>query len=672
MVVVGAPHVKRPSHLAPTYRSSVLQVNSSTPKNSPYLPLKEGSGSGVDIGGITYMRLEDALAKRQAERARAFQDSTISSRSSFGNFPPSSIQNVRNSIVFAPRSSIDSVEMRTPKNGPGYISASDTALAKRKKEQSNFDTLLSTPRGSRPQKAVVPDFNGSIGLFSGSFSNRQSTRETLNDARAASAKAMKEERKQNNRTGPSSGAPAGDGHSKPSGGDTGGEGSGGLRYPSINPPPPSNPPGNGKPNKNLDPSYECHVVLSSGKSTTKPIELMAGLGSTQGLRPTMEDEHFCALKSATVRNQPVSFLGILDGHCGRRVAELAAKGLPSFFFANKALGDNNALALVETILQVDQNIYQVLSGKSKDAKRSSTDFSPDSRRTIGYGNNTFTDGPPSGGSTLICAAVHGRMLYVACLGDARAVLLDGNTTIAMSEDHKPQNPNETDRIQRCGGFVQFGRVCGVLAVSRAMGDFEFKGSGFPNSGRDPLHDNKGGKKQELMVSNVADIRQLVLTDESKFLILACDGLWDVISNEEATQFVQDFLLYTPEVNDVLALQGKRPRPTAALIQRVLNNCCQKLADFAVQRGSTDNVSVELLFFHDVLETIVGFSQMPPLVNVANSSAADMKNFSTPNRRSPKASVINKRRGQFTTGSQDANARLGSANVGYVLPQARSR
>lgn len=70
------------------------------------------------------------------------------------------------------------------------------------------------------------------------------------------------------------------------------------------------------------------------------------------------------------------------------------------------------------------------------------------------------------------------MLYVACLGDARAVLYDGKTTIAMSEDHKPHNSKESNRITRCGGFVQFGRVCGVLAVSRALGDFEFK---FPAS-----------------------------------------------------------------------------------------------------------------------------------------------------------------------------------------------
>lgn len=372
--------------------------------------------------------------------------------------------------------------------------------------------------------------------------------------------------------------------------------------------------------------YDFRVVLSSGKVSHRKIELMTGSGSTQGLRPTMEDEHFCKLYSATVRESPVSLLGILDGHCGRRVAEMASRYLPEFFFSHKSLGDNNALAMVETIMQADQAIYKGLRGEGASSNASWTN------------TGRFVDGTPSGGSTLICAAIHGRMLYVGCLGDARAVLLDGKTTIAMSEDHKPANDKEHKRIQRCGGFVQYGRVCGILAVSRALGDFEFKhgpsgnrgtngvrpsilsngGSGHlqssspgSSSSSFSVSTNAGDAAKEFMVSNVADVRQISLTDESQFLILACDGLWDVLSNEEATQFVKDFLSYTPEVNDTLVLTGQRPRPSSNVIQRILNSCSQKLAEFAVDRGSTDNVSVVILFFHDVVETVVGFSEAPP-------------------------------------------------------------
>ncbi|SCU67589.1 protein phosphatase 2C, putative [Trypanosoma equiperdum] len=313
--------------------------------------------------------------------------------------------------------------------------------------------------------------------------------------------------------------------------------------------------------------YDFRVVASTGKSFNLPIKLTAGVGCVQGLRPTMEDEHFIRLQATTAVGQPVSLLGILDGHCGRRVAELAAKHVPDNFIAHPALGENNALAFVESIIQADRAIFHSIGKGSGGVGLSA-----------GFGG--------SGGSTLIAAAVHGRMLYVACLGDARAVLYDGNTTIPMSEDHKPLNKKEHTRILQCGGFVQLGRVCGVLAVSRALGDYEFKFNG-----------NRFISNRELMVSNVADVRQINLTDSSKFLLLACDGLWDAVQNEEATQFVRDFLSYTPDV-------GSSPEAT----KRAINNCCQKLAEFAVSRGSTDNVSVMLLFFHNVADVVASFDR----------------------------------------------------------------
>lgn len=265
----------------------------------------------------------------------------------------------------------------------------------------------------------------------------------------------------------------------------------------------------------------------------------------------MEDEHFNMINVATVEGQPISLFGILDGHCGRRVAELGSRFVPECFLAHPAIGQNNALALAESIVQADRNIFQVI-GKS------------------------------DGGSTLINAVVHGRMLFVSCLGDARAVLYDGTSTIAMSEDHKPSDVREQQRIVRCGGTVQFGRVCGCLAVSRALGDFEFKFTG-----------TKFTNQRELMVSNLADVKQINVTDATKFLVLGCDGVWDVLSNEDATRFVIEYL--------------KRIGPdrlrNASDVNRHLDECATRLADYAIERGSMDNVSVTIVFFHDVAQTI---------------------------------------------------------------------
>ena len=80
----------------------------------------------------------------------------------------------------------------------------------------------------------------------------------------------------------------------------------------------------------------------------------------------------------------------------------------------------------------------------------------------------------------------------------------------LSEDHKPQLEAEKNRITAAGGFVDFGRVNGNLALSRAIGDFEFKkGAELP--------------PESQIVTAFPDVEEHELTDEDEFLVLACDG-----------------------------------------------------------------------------------------------------------------------------------------------------
>ncbi|KAJ1533164.1 Protein phosphatase 2C 2 [Cladochytrium tenue] len=97
-------------------------------------------------------------------------------------------------------------------------------------------------------------------------------------------------------------------------------------------------------------------------------------------------------------------------------------------------------------------------------------------------------------------------------GDSRAVLSRKGVAVPLSFDHKPVNPGKrpSARIRNAGGFVEFGRVNGNLALSRAVGDFEFK-------------QNKSLPAEEQIVTVNPDIeeKQLVL-DEDEFFVLACD------------------------------------------------------------------------------------------------------------------------------------------------------
>ncbi|KAL6648385.1 hypothetical protein ACP70R_012609 [Stipagrostis hirtigluma subsp. patula] len=124
------------------------------------------------------------------------------------------------------------------------------------------------------------------------------------------------------------------------------------------------------------------------------------------------------------------------------------------------------------------------------------------------------------GSTAVVAVVGPRHLVVANCGDSRAVLCSGGAAIPLSADHKPDRPDELERIQAAGGRVIFwdgARVFGMLAMSRAIGDSYLK----PFVISDP------------------EVRVVERKDgEDEFLILASDGLWDVVSNEVACNVVR--------------------------------------------------------------------------------------------------------------------------------------
>jgi len=138
------------------------------------------------------------------------------------------------------------------------------------------------------------------------------------------------------------------------------------------------------------------------------------------------------------------------------------------------------------------------------------------------------DHPIHAGCASVCAVITGYTLTVANAGDSRVVLCrKGGITEPMSYDHKPQNEGEKKRIDESGGFVnQFGRVNGNLNLSRSIGDLKYKQvRQLPMSAQ--------------MITAEPDIKQVTLDPEDEFLILACDGIWDCLTNEEAVQYVRE-------------------------------------------------------------------------------------------------------------------------------------
>jgi internalin A len=139
----------------------------------------------------------------------------------------------------------------------------------------------------------------------------------------------------------------------------------------------------------------------------------------------------------------------------------------------------------------------------------------------------------------------GRSLFVlGNCGDQRAVLCRKGQAFALTKDHKPENPSEMARIARSGGFVaESRRVNGLLALSRAIGDIGVQ----PHVTFEP------------------DIIVVELTEHDEFVIMACDGVWDVLSSEQAVY---------------LALAESSPSRAA-----------NRIREYAFSLGSTDNISV---------------------------------------------------------------------------------
>eukprot|EP00397_Hematodinium_sp_SG-2012_P006097 GEMP01006125.1.p1 GENE.GEMP01006125.1~~GEMP01006125.1.p1 ORF type:complete len:408 (+),score=81.68 GEMP01006125.1:213-1436(+) len=119
-------------------------------------------------------------------------------------------------------------------------------------------------------------------------------------------------------------------------------------------------------------------------------------------------------------------------------------------------------------------------------------------------------------------------IALANAGDSRAIVIHQDATFTATEDHKPDNPEETARIEKAGGFVTKeenagpARVDSNLAVSRAFGDFAYK--------------DRAAIPEDQKISCVPDVT-IVTAKDGDFILLCCDGIFDVMSNEECVEFV---------------------------------------------------------------------------------------------------------------------------------------
>lgn len=265
--------------------------------------------------------------------------------------------------------------------------------------------------------------------------------------------------------------------------------------------------------------------------------------SLLGKRDSNEDQHDIFIKNNNDEYRKINYFGVYDGHGGKDVSKFLKDNLKTYFISKYNNFDIHDCNKCKKYIEKVFNHLQI-----KLEKR-------------------FKDISYNIGSTALIAMLYedkqGMSCYVANAGDCRSILCDSKNMIKqLSKDHKPHMVDEKKRIEKLGGKIYYDGYdwrISDLSVSRAFGDMD----------------------ASPYVTHKPEIFKYKIPKNSKFIILGCDGLWDVLSNQEVSNFVLNKLENTEKLNFM-----SRNSP---------NNIAYSLAKYAIEKGSTDNVSIVIVF-----------------------------------------------------------------------------
>ncbi|XP_073002382.1 probable protein phosphatase 2C 27 isoform X2 [Typha latifolia] len=289
-------------------------------------------------------------------------------------------------------------------------------------------------------------------------------------------------------------------------------------------------------------STDIDVEVRSLSLTNSPTEELSsflpvfrsGSCSEIGPKTFMEDEHVCIdnlvehLGASAGFPSPGAFYGVFDGHGGTDAVSFVRKNILKFIIDDSHFPMSAEKALKSAFMKADHALAD-----SRSLDRSS-------------------------GTTALAALIFGRMLLIANAGDCRAVLGKRGRAVELSRDHKPNCKSERIRIEKLGGIVYDGYLNGQLSVARALGDWHMKGA--------------KGSAHPLIAE--PELQEIVLTEEDEFLIMGCDGLWDVMSSQCAVTMARKELM----------------------IHNDPERCSRELVREALKRNTCDNLTVVVICF----------------------------------------------------------------------------
>ena len=264
-----------------------------------------------------------------------------------------------------------------------------------------------------------------------------------------------------------------------------------------------------------------------------------------GLRDKNEDQHdsIINLNNQFENMNNINFFAVYDGHGGKDVSKYLKDNLSNYFTNKKNQFDiTDSINFKKYIEKVFDHLQSKLELKFK--------------------NISYTIGSTA---LIIIMFKHNNDIYsyIANIGDCRSVLCDSsNNPLQLTKDHKPNKPDEKKRIEKIGGKIYFDGYdwrIGDLSVSRSFGDMD----------------------STPFVTHKPEIFKYKIKKNDKFIIIACDGLWDVMNNKSVTKFILD------KMKNIKITEMSRNSN---------NNIAFLLADYAIKKKhSTDNISIIIIF-----------------------------------------------------------------------------
>lgn len=315
-----------------------------------------------------------------------------------------------------------------------------------------------------------------------------------------------------------------------------------------------------------------------------------GISEAIGARPTMEDRTL-VIQSLMLdpthgyyKNEPkdhlhelamTSFAAVFDGHGGDECSSYLVEALPHHL-RTAMLNEKDALRNA-----VEQSRLQPRQDQTEDAASELMRKILKSCYLRADKEFITPRNAPQSGSTAATVVIFGRRLFAANVGDSRVVLCrSGGQCVELTSDHKPSRPDEAARVRAAGGFILHKRVMGELAITRAFGDKSFKmgiKAMLEEEAEELAGANGSTEAKDLnapLVSAEPEIASMVLSHNDEFLLLACDGLFDVFRSQDAIALARQ---------ELIAHRGE-----PAEVARILSDQAIRV------RRSRDNVSILII------------------------------------------------------------------------------